>query len=88
MIVMENALLYDPKFDLSDVDQFGFVDLRKSYAEGVVSGDVAISDESFNEAPPDALLNRPDDIFAAYRQRDYVRKSLEAARSQNEPVTE
>lgn len=75
--------LFDDKRDLCAVDQVGYLDLRKALDSGVVSGDFNITDENYNNASPADLMHRPDDVFAGYRQRDYVRSSL-AAQSQTE----
>lgn len=68
--------VFDPKRDLFEVDQFGFVNAREAYASGVVSGDTPASAEAFNGASPDSLLPRPDDLFAGKRQQKYVRSTL------------
>lgn len=75
--------LFDEARDLTPVDQVGYLDLRKALDSGVVSGDFNISDENYNNASPADLMHRPDDVFAGYRQRDYVRSSL-AAQSETE----
>lgn len=76
---MEKALTFDPVSDLQEVDQLGFFDLREAYASGSIPGSLNVtSDEGFNQASPDSLLHRPDDSFAARRQRDYVRAALAA----------
>lgn len=74
---MEN-FTFNPKCDLFEVDQFGFVNLRESYASGVVSGAAPTSPDAFNEASYDSMMNRPDDAFARDRQQKYVRRTLKA----------
>lgn len=80
---------FDPKVDLQPVDQFGFVNLRKAYDQGVVPGNVAFSEESFNGMLPDDVMRRPHDVFDRYRQADYVKGVLSArareAQSKTEP---
>lgn len=78
---------YDPKKDLYPVDQVGFLDLREVAVSGVIPGDINFHDEDFNRANPADMMHRPDDTFAALRQRDYVRSSL-SAQAQTEQVTE
>lgn len=80
--------LYNPKVDLHEVDQFGFVDLNKAYVDGTISGDVAISDERFNGVQdPSTLLPRPKDKFEAMRQADYVKAQLKSSKKAAESET-
>lgn len=73
-------LKYNPASDLEPVDQFGFVDVRAAYANGVVDGNVTIEQSSFNGVDdPDTIMNRPRDIFESYRQADYVKSAVKAA---------
>lgn len=80
---------FDPSIDLQPVDQFGFVNLRKAYDQGVVPGNVTFNDESFNGMLPDDVMRRPHDVFDRYRQADYVKGVLSArsreAKSKTEP---
>ena len=73
--------VFDKRCDLHDVDQHGYVNLRESYASGVVSGSAPVSAEAFNQASPDALMSRPDDDFARDRQGKYVRGTLKAQKA-------
>lgn len=73
---------FDPAVDRCEVDQFGFVDLRSSFENGVISGDVASPDSSFNGvAAPGLLLPHAQDVFESLRQVNYVRSALDRARS-------
>lgn len=77
-----------PVTDLSPVDQFGFLDIRKTFESGQIDGDVNIRDERFNGVmDPDDLLNRPLDQFEALRQVEYVRTTLRATKAEPESVT-
>lgn len=77
-----------PITDVSPVDQFGFLDIRKTFESGSIDGNVSIRDESFNGVmDPDTLLNRPLDQFEALRQLNFVRESLRASKSMTETVT-
>lgn len=80
---------FNPAVDRSPVDQSGMIDLRNAYVHGVVEGDVAISDSSFNgiQDPAD-IMYRAKDNFEAMRNAQYVRESLRAAKSQTEQVTQ
>lgn len=85
--------VFDPSVDREAVDQFGFVDLNKAFADGVVSGEVAINDERFNGVQdPGTLMPRPKDRFEAMRQADFVKsalkdKSAKAAETESKQVT-
>lgn len=73
---------YDPAVDRQEVDQFGFVDLRKSFESGIISGDATMTDESFNGVgAPALLLPHAQDVFESLRQANYVTSALERARS-------
>lgn len=79
---------FDPKLDLQPVDQFGFVNLRKAYDQGVVPGNVSFSEESFNGMLPDDVMRRPHDVFDRYRQADYVKGVLSARTREAQAKTE
>lgn len=78
--------VYNKKFDLNPVDQVGFLDIHDVFENGVISGDFNFTDESYNQASPADMMHRPDDIFAGYRQRDFVKRSLSQVQAEN--VTE
>lgn len=79
--------MYNKKKDLSEVDQVGFLNLADVYSSGTIPGDFNFTDEEYNRASPADMMHRPDDVFAAYRQRDYVKSSL-SAQAKAEQVTE
>lgn len=71
---------YDPKRDISPVDQFGFVDLRDAFANHSLPGTLVSSDESFNGVEdPASLLGKSADVFDAYRKAQYVKSAESAA---------
>lgn len=79
---------YNPDVDISPVNPLGFVDVRKAYASGIVSGDVSIEQSSFNGVDdPGSLMHRSQDVFEAYRKADYVKKSLAASKSETEKAS-
>lgn len=79
--------LFDKTKDLEPVDQVGFLNIGDAFKNGVVSGDFSFTDEEYNRASPADMMHRPDDLFASYRQRDYVKSSL-TVQAQSETVTE
>lgn len=83
-----NSLKYNPLVDLEPVDQFGFVDVRAAYANGVVEGNVNIEQASFNGVDdPSTIMDRPRDIFESYRQADYVKSAVSAAETESKAAT-
>lgn len=86
---------YDPKRDRRAVDQFGFIDLRKTFESGSIPGNASFLDERCNGVvDPDDMLPRPKDNFERMRQVDYVRSVLKdsksadaAAKTESQPST-
>ena len=67
---------FDPACDVSEVDQFGFLDLRQSFLTGTVEGSLAPTDENYNGIEDqDSLLPAPKDAFEAIRQAQAVAKA-------------
>lgn len=66
--MLQGDLLYDPKTDKSEVDQFGYVDLVDVFVHGSISSDVNMRDLQFNEiGDPGSILGKPKDVFEAHR---------------------
>ena len=79
---------FDPKVDLQAVDQSGVIDLHKAVVNGVIDGDITVTDEMFNGVQdPSVLMPRPKDNFERMRQGEYVKSSLKAAKTKSEQVT-
>ena len=63
---------YNEDKDVSAVDQIGFVDVAEAVKNGQVIG--SVEDAQYdNIEDPDGLMNNADDIFALYRQADYIK---------------
>lgn len=74
--------MYDPKCDLHEVDQFGFLNLRDVYENGAVDGAMTFEAEKYNGvSDPSLLLSRPKDQFEALRQTSYVNSVLKSVKS-------
>lgn len=57
---------FDPKRDLQDVDQFGFVDLHHAIENGVVPSDLSVSEDVYNGIDdPRSIMGKPRDVFEA-----------------------
>ena len=76
---------FNPKTDLKETDQVGYIDLNRVYETGVIEGAVSFDDNSFNGIQdPSDILPRPKDVFERIRQGEYVRSALTAAKAQAE----
>lgn len=75
--------VFNPDRDLERVDQVGYLNIGESFKNGVISGDFAFTDEQYNRASPADMMHRPDDVFAGYRQRDYVRSTIAAVAAES-----
>jgi len=77
-----NRFEFNPAVDRSEVEQFGFVDLRSSFENGILSGDLSSPDSAFNGVgAPGLLLPRSQDVFESLRKVNYVKSAIERARS-------
>ena len=67
---------YNPVTDISDVDQFGFIDLQECLANGEVPATIADSEDQYNGIDdPNEILGKPSDVFDAYRMGDYIKRT-------------
>lgn len=67
---------YNPVKDISDVDQFGFVDLQECLSNGEVPATIADSEDQYNGIDdPNEILGKPSDVFDAYRMGDYIKRT-------------
>lgn len=81
---------YDSAMDVSEVDQFGFVDLREALVNGSIPSDLSAQEGRFNNVDnPSMMRPRPSDIFEGIgaqknyakivkNQREFTRKGNEA----------
>lgn len=77
--------VYVVNVDISEVDQFGIIDLRAAFVNHVVPENVALSDESFNNVEDaQTLIGRPTDVFDAIRKAEYVSKRAASAAATTE----
>lgn len=80
---------YDPKKDIAEVDQFGFVDLNESIANGFVPNDLGSVSNEFDgtDIDPESIIGKPKDTFEAMRMQeklaDGIRKSNQKSDSSN-----
>lgn len=61
------------KGDVAAVEQIGYVDLRSAYMTGTIEGNTEGIEPKTNGIDDAAsIMGRPDDIFAAYRMKEYI----------------
>lgn len=75
---MRQICVYDSEKDLQEVDQFGFVDLVTSSAEGFIPADIGTSAENFDgeDLDPESLLGSPSDRFEAMRMQENLAEGI------------
>lgn len=67
---------FDPKKDIHEVDQFGFIDLQECLANGEVPASIADSEDQYNGIEdPAEILGKPSDVFDAYKMGDYIKRT-------------
>ncbi len=68
---MKQVFEFSKDRDVQEVDQFGFVDINQSLSNGYVPSELAFEDSAFDGInTPDAVLDRPVDVFDAMRMQD------------------
>lgn len=71
--MIQGSLKFDPRRDLYEVDQFGFVNLRESLINGVVPADLGSPDDDYNGIEdPSAIWGRPSDVFDGIRMLNSI----------------
>lgn len=79
---------FNSERDLQAVEQFGFLDLKDAFVNGVVETDLASTDIDYNGIEdPDAVLGRPRDVFDAMQARMNL-DLAEMQKSSNEAKSE
>lgn len=86
---MIQECLYNPKKDISEVDQFGFVDTVRAEAEGFVRPDLSPSVEEFDgvEVDPESIIGKPRDAFDAMRMQERLANGIKSNIEGAEPKT-
>lgn len=73
---------FDKKRDISDVPQYGFVDLAECYKNGSVPADIQPSEMDYNGIESaEHVIGKPSDIFEAYRMHSAINGSLSSTTS-------
>lgn len=85
--------IYDSKKDIAEVDQLGYVDVVKAFADGVVQGATSLDEGKYNKIEnPDAVLGKPSDIFDMMQMsrtiKDYKASSKAKAKAEPAPPAE
>lgn len=67
---------YNPKRDVSPVEEFGFIDLEKAFENNTVASNLPDSEANYNGMDDPAMVDRkPRDVFDALRMQDAIDKA-------------
>lgn len=70
------ALPFNEKWDIQDVDQFGFINLAECMENGVVPSSVSDTELNYNDIEdPASIMGKPRDVFEAYSMQDYIKSA-------------
>lgn len=83
---MKQEIKYDSVKDLAEVDQFGFIDINKAFANGYVPGSNSSVTVEFDDAEdPSAIIGKPSDVFEAMRMQDVLMAGIKEANASANP---
>lgn len=82
--------IFDPKRDIDEVIQEGYLEIRDCLEHGIVPGDLSLTDDDEGNGieDPSRIAGHVRDVFHAERERSRLSKSAPAAPSEPEKVTE
>lgn len=76
---------FDAAFDVCEVDQIGYVDLRMAYETHTIPGNLNPEDLSYNEIEdPASITGKPSDIFEAVQAGHKYASFLEGQSSEED----
>lgn len=76
---MKQTFKFNPETDISEVDQFGFINITKSIQNGYVPGTNSSVQLEFDGCDdPSAIVGKPSDVFEAMRMQDAIISSLKS----------
>lgn len=79
---------YDATKDLQPVDKVGWVDIAEAVKNGYVPASINAEDMVYNEIEdPASVMPQADDVFAMYRQADYI-KGYKPSSSESDEQTD
>lgn len=80
---MRQEIKYNPETDISEVDQFGFVDINKAFQNGYVPGNNSSVTLDFDgeDVDPSSIIGKPSDVFEAMRMQDSIMSGLKASKN-------
>lgn len=71
---MKQECVYNPKIDISSVQQDGYIDLVEAFENRVIPADVSGADLTFEDCEnTDALLPKAEDVFQQHQQLHTIR---------------
>lgn len=66
-------LIFNKQKDISEVDQFGYIDLVQALTTGAVDSSLKIEESTFNNIDdPASIMGKPRDVFEAYKMAGIV----------------
>lgn len=72
----------NPKIDMNNVDQFGFVNLHEALSTGNISGAISAGEAQFDSSDnfsPKAIMGKARDFFEACEMSDAMKEAAAAA---------
>lgn len=71
---MEVKTSYNPVSDIAPVEQFGFVNLVESLANGFIPTEISNTEDSYNDIDdPSLIVGKPRDTFEAITMMEQVK---------------
>lgn len=71
---MRQECIYNPKIDISPVQQDGYIDLVEAFENRVIPADVSGADLTYEDCEnTDALLPKAEDVFQQHQQLHTIR---------------
>lgn len=87
--MLQQNLKYDPVRDVSSVQPYGFIDLRKALETKRIPADASAVPAAFNGIEePAAVLGRPADAFDSLAMQETIRNYKPANALANAPAND
>lgn len=77
---MRQTCEYNPEKDISEVDQFGFVNITRAMQNGFVPGSNSSISVEFDDCEdPSVIIGKPGDVFEAMRMQNQIIEGIKNA---------
>lgn len=78
---------FDPKKDIQEVDQFGYIDLVDVIKNGSIDCEISVKEPAFNQiGDPSSILGKPKDVFDAHRMSAEVQNNAAKVAADSKPA--